>query len=398
MISVDPIIQSLPSHLANFASGQLATAHLYSPTRTIDPDILISLIIEESERHNHKDVRNSHTNNKPRDGDEVLSVAPGDFSGRGHGNSRGGRRGGNPNWRGRQRPPCWNCGSREHFKADCTQPPSDKSADSKAVIVRGSAHLAADIDSEDEGVFALDSLMDLPDLLSLSSDDDDEECASFIVDDDDNWFSEVDEDEEPLLSEPANLTCEVAASVADAAANVLVVELYDSGSTRHISPYRNRFESLTTIPPKSFVAANKQCFDATWIGEMVIEIPNGVEMSQLRLTEVLFSPEVGYTLVSIGCLNELGYSTTFANGWCTLQDPSGDVIGRIPKTNRGLYHVIHIPDGEGTNAALETVTIMELHRRMGHIAPSAARRCGERSTASQVYRDSTTFYLLPFSG
>jgi hypothetical protein len=285
------IIQSLPSHLANFASGQLATARLYSPTRTINPDILISLIIEESERHNHKDVRNSRTNNKLRDGDEVLSVAPGDFSGRGRGNGRGGRRGGNPNWRGRQRPPCWNCGSREHFKADCTQPPSDKSADSKAVIVRGSAHLAVDIDSEDEGVFALDSLMDLPNLLSLSSDDDDEERASFVVDDDD-WFSEVDEDEEPPLSEPASPTCEVAASVADAAANAPVVELYDSGSTRHISPYRNRFESLTTIPPKSFAAANKQCFDATGIGEMVIEIPNGVEMSQLRLTEVLFSPEV----------------------------------------------------------------------------------------------------------
>jgi len=46
------IIQSLPNHLASFASGQLATARLYSPTQTIDPDILISLIIEESERRN----------------------------------------------------------------------------------------------------------------------------------------------------------------------------------------------------------------------------------------------------------------------------------------------------------------------------------------------------------
>jgi hypothetical protein len=43
------IIQSLSNHLASFASGQLATARLYSPTQTIAPDILISLIIEESE-------------------------------------------------------------------------------------------------------------------------------------------------------------------------------------------------------------------------------------------------------------------------------------------------------------------------------------------------------------
>lgn len=36
------IIQSLPKYLASFASGQLATARLYSQTKTIDPDILIS--------------------------------------------------------------------------------------------------------------------------------------------------------------------------------------------------------------------------------------------------------------------------------------------------------------------------------------------------------------------
>ncbi|OAX30988.1 hypothetical protein K503DRAFT_651505, partial [Rhizopogon vinicolor AM-OR11-026] len=55
-------------------------------------------------------------------------------------------------------------------------------------------------------------------------------------------------------------------------------------------------------------------FNATGIGEMVIEVPNGLDASKLRLTEVLFSPEVGYMLVSIGQLDELGYSVTFADG------------------------------------------------------------------------------------
>ncbi|KIK36291.1 hypothetical protein CY34DRAFT_29531, partial [Suillus luteus UH-Slu-Lm8-n1] len=89
------------------------------------------------------------------------------------------------------------------------------------------------------------------------------------------------------------------------------VELYDLGSTCHISPFKERFETLSTIPPKSFTAANKQSFNAVGVGEMVIEIPNGVDVSQLRLTEVLYSPEVGYTLVSIGRLDELGHSATF---------------------------------------------------------------------------------------
>ncbi|KAG2344658.1 hypothetical protein BDR05DRAFT_850802, partial [Suillus weaverae] len=52
------------------------------------------------------------------------------------------------------------------------------------------------------------------------------------------------------------------------------VELYDSGSTHHISPFKERFETLSTIPLKSFTAVNKQAFNAVGIGEMVIEIPN----------------------------------------------------------------------------------------------------------------------------
>ena len=44
------IISSLPYSLANFASNQLAAAKLYSSTKTITPDALISLISEEYER------------------------------------------------------------------------------------------------------------------------------------------------------------------------------------------------------------------------------------------------------------------------------------------------------------------------------------------------------------
>ena len=45
------IITSLPYHLANFASGQLASAKMYATTKTIAPDSLISLISEEADRY-----------------------------------------------------------------------------------------------------------------------------------------------------------------------------------------------------------------------------------------------------------------------------------------------------------------------------------------------------------
>jgi hypothetical protein len=71
------IILSLPIYLSSFASGQLATARLYSSTKTIDPDIFISLISEEYERQ-----RTSHAwcsgplSSKPQDGNEAMDVNP----------------------------------------------------------------------------------------------------------------------------------------------------------------------------------------------------------------------------------------------------------------------------------------------------------------------------------
>ncbi|KAF8546405.1 hypothetical protein OG21DRAFT_1427090, partial [Imleria badia] len=62
-----------------------------------------------------------------------------------------------------------------------------------------------------------------------------------------------------------------------------MVELYDSGSTHHLSPYRKHFVSFRTTPPRSFDAANQQSFSATGVGDMLVEVPNGVDVSTIRL-------------------------------------------------------------------------------------------------------------------
>jgi hypothetical protein len=108
------------------------------------------------------------------------------------------------------------------------------------------------------------------------------------------------------------------------------------------------------------------------MGEMLIDLPNGADISQLQLTEVLYSPEVGYTLVSIGKLDDNGFSATFSGGKCVLKGPDGNNVGQIPKTAKGLYRVDHEP--ETANEAIEQLTLDQLHRRMGHISPDVARK------------------------
>ena len=100
------------------------------------------------------------------------------------------------------------------------------------------------------------------------------------------------------------------------------------------------------------------------MNEMTIDIPNGADILQLKLMEVLYSPEVGYTLVSVGHLDEKGFEVTFLGGKCTICVPDGNHIGDIPKL-KGLYHVIH-DQPEYVNSAEEELTLDQFHHRMGH--------------------------------
>lgn len=121
-------------------------------------------------------------------------------------------------------------------------------------------------------------------------------------------------------------------------------------------------------------------------GDMVIEVPNGIDASKLQLTKVLYSPEVGYTLVLIGHLDQCGYTTTFSSGTCIIQDDNGEAIGWILRSEKGDYKVIHEND-ELANVATETLTWTELHCWMGHISPGVAKKLAENGLVAGIHVD-----------
>ena len=142
------------------------------------------------------------------------------------------------------------------------------------------------------------------------------------------------------------------------------MELYDSGCTKHISPYRDDLIDFMEIPPKSFRAANKQSFSAMGL---IVDLPNHIVSSKLELSEVQYSSQVAYTLVSVGMLDEIGYTVTFGGGKCVITDPNGEDVGEVPKNHRGLYRIEH--NLETADVASEELTLDQFHRRMGHISP-----------------------------
>jgi hypothetical protein len=238
-----------------------------------------------------------------------------------------------------------------------------------------------------------DSGDEMHELMSVSDSSCSDQEFPDDADDDDAWFSEVAEDDgwqsDTNNSEAATHDKEpkelAAAIITDDAEPLTHTEIYDSGCSVYITPYQDRLENYSKIPPKTLNTANKQDFRAVGKGKMVIEVLNGVETSELRLTEVLYSPEVGYTLVSIGKLDECGFECSFGGGKCRIFARYGNKLGEISRNSRGLYK--HISEPLSANAAIELVTLdLLLKRNLTHLFPNL-------KTLTMCPRTSLTMYL-----
>ena len=154
--------------------------------------------------------------------------------------------------------------------------------------------------------------------------------------------------------------------VAESVQTLAKAKLYNSRCTNHISPYKSHFNNFEPIKTCHFRTANKQMFSTIGKGELVVNIPSDSSTTQLRLKDVLYSPEVAYTLVSIGRLDEEGFFVIFGGGKCTIWDKNQELVGVIPKTATRVYKVKH---EEVANEAEERLTLGCFHCCMGHVSP-----------------------------
>lgn len=174
-----------------------------------------------------------------------------------------------------------------------------------------------------------------------------EGCVSFVS---------LEEDDDPASGDIAT----VAFVVVTATASSLPVDLYDSGASHHMSSYRNDFLTLQEIAPWPLNTANQQLFQGTSMGEMIISVPNDPALSTpIRLTHVLYTPDIRFNLISIGHIDDAGYTVTFTSGRCVIFDKGGTAVGSIMKTH-GLYTVAHERDAASTHAAAvaDKLTVM----------------------------------------
>jgi hypothetical protein len=117
-----------------------------------------------------------------------------------------------------------------------------------------------------------------------------------------------------------------------------------------MSPYRAKFLNYTEIPMKNIYAADRRTFKALGKGDIQISAMSA-------------------TLVSIAKVT------------------NGKLIGQIPRRN-GLYQVNHgACDIDGRTLMAATVSIDELHRKMGHIAYDAAKALVQKGMVKGIELD-----------
>ena len=113
-------------------------------------------------------------------------------------------------------------------------------------------------------------------------------------------------------------------------------------------------------------------------------MPNGGTKSELTLRNTLHMPSITYTLVSLRALDEEGYHAHIGDSHLEIVSPEGERVGQIPRMMHRLYKVAHAPKSAH---AIELVSVMELHRRMGHIAVASARKLVESGAITGVKLD-----------
>jgi hypothetical protein len=122
---------------------------------------------------------------------------------------------------------------------------------------------------------------------------------------------------------------------------------------------------------------DKKHFEALGKGDMYAHIPNGHnKTTKVLVKDVLHTPTLGVTLLSVRCITQAGYALHFRQNDCWIFDARNHCIGTVPLVH-GLYRVQVADSTPQANLAKEgplIATPEELHKLVGHLPIDAAKK------------------------
>ena len=112
-------------------------------------------------------------------------------------------------------------------------------------------------------------------------------------------------------------------------------------------------------------------------------------MPWILLKNVLYAPAMGLTLVSISKIAKARFTTIFHKNILKIIGLRDSILGTIDVCN-GLYHADHESYKIAASAAMDKVTIEDLHKRLGHISPKVAKKMVEDNLVVKVKLDKSS--------
>jgi hypothetical protein len=101
---------------------------------------------------------------------------------------------------------------------------------------------------------------------------------------------------------------------------------------------------------RSITTADGRQLKAIGMGDLEMDLPNGSKTTTMTFKDMIHSPDMVFTLISISQFDKAGYQVNFNKGMCKIMNLKGDVIATIPHSD-GLYRVVATkPDAKGNYA------------------------------------------------
>ena len=103
---------------------------------------------------------------------------------------------------------------------------------------------------------------------------------------------------------------------------------------------------------------------------------------------------MAFTLVSVSCVDRAGFSLIIGGGICEIKTTKSKVIGRIPQI-RGLYRIqdsksLSPQSTQSASLAVKQMSIIELHKRMGHVNTDDLRCMVEKGMFTGIKLDTSS--------
>ena len=145
----------------------------------------------------------------------------------------------------------------------------------------------------------------------------------------------------------------------------------DSSTSQHYSLDCDAFINYCPINNTTITTADGCKLKALRKGNVQIKLLNGAKHTKTILREAIHAPDMAFTLISVGWLDDAKCSATFSSGMCTICNLSSHTMVTILCTN-SLYCVTAAEDPLTINYVsnvMVKLTISEAHWKLGHIAP-----------------------------